>query len=110
MTRGVLAGVLALALAAIGAGSAQAQRGLAQAPGEPEGCPRLVAQGAPRPTPAALKDDELALSFVGHATFLITTPAGLRVATDYNDYVRPNILPDVVTMNRAHSTHFTHRP
>ena len=34
----------------------------------------------------------------------------MRIATDYNDYVRPSVLPDIVTMNRAHSTHYTDRP
>jgi L-ascorbate metabolism protein UlaG (beta-lactamase superfamily) len=34
----------------------------------------------------------------------------VRIATDYNDYVKPPILPDIVTMNRAHSTHYTDRP
>ena len=34
----------------------------------------------------------------------------VRIATDYNDYVRPPMLPDVVTMNYAHSTHYTDHP
>ncbi len=34
----------------------------------------------------------------------------VRVATDYNDYVRPPVLPDIVTMNHAHSTHYTDNP
>jgi len=34
----------------------------------------------------------------------------VRIATDYNDYVRAPVLPDIVTMNHAHSTHFTDRP
>ena len=76
---------------------------------QPEGCPRLLA-AAPRPAPVALRRDELRLTFVGHATFLIETPAGLRVATDYNDYVKPQEPPHVATMNRAHATHFTLRP
>ena len=77
---------------------------------KPEGCPRLVSQTNARIIPAALREDELALRFVGHATFVIETPAGLRVATDYNDYVKPQALPDVITMNRAHSTHYTNNP
>lgn len=76
---------------------------------EPEGCPRLLAS-RPLITHASLRADEMRLTFVGHATFLMETPAGLRVATDYNDYVRPSVLPHAITMNRAHSTHFTHNP
>jgi L-ascorbate metabolism protein UlaG (beta-lactamase superfamily) len=34
----------------------------------------------------------------------------VRIATDYNDYVRPPLLPDIVTMNHAHDTHFTDHP
>ena len=76
-----------------------------------EGCPRLVSFGPPRVIPAAFgQEDELGLTFVGHATFVIETPSGLRIATDFNDYVRPAQLPHVITMNRAHSTHYTDRP
>lgn len=76
---------------------------------EPEGCPRLLAS-RPAIIPASLRADQMRLTFVGHATFLMETPGGLRVATDYNDYVRPGVLPDAITMNRAHSTHFTPSP
>lgn len=64
----------------------------------------------PRIIPASLQADEMSIRFVGHATFLIETPGGVRVATDYNDYVRPQTLPNVITMNRAHSTHYTNNP
>jgi L-ascorbate metabolism protein UlaG (beta-lactamase superfamily) len=50
------------------------------------------------------------LTYVGHSTFLIESPRLVRIATDYNDYVKPPILPDIVTMNHAHSTHYTDRP
>ena len=80
-----------------------------------ENCPGLVAAGAPRAIPAALRlaalgADQVRLTYVGHATFLIESPQLVRIATDYNDYVRPLLLPDIVTMNHAHSTHFTDRP
>ena len=60
--------------------------------------------------PAALERNEVRISYVGHATFLIESPQGVRVATDYNDYVRPMVVPDIVTMNHAHSTHYTTHP
>jgi len=47
------------------------------------------------------------LTFVGHASFLIETPEGATAVTDYNDYVRPSLIPDLVTMNNVHSTHYT---
>lgn len=59
---------------------------------------------------AALKSDEVLITYIGHSTFTIESPKGVVAATDYNDYVRPRDLPDIATMNHAHSTHFTHRP
>ncbi|MBN9061463.1 MAG: hypothetical protein BGP06_00550 [Rhizobiales bacterium 65-9] len=50
------------------------------------------------------------LTFIGHATFLIESPGGVTIATDYNDYVRPQTTPLIATMNRAHDTHYTLRP
>ena len=75
-----------------------------------ENCPGLVAGIPPRAIPASLKHDEVRINYVGHSTFLIESPRGMRVATDYNDYVKPRVLPDIVTMNYAHSTHFTDHP
>jgi L-ascorbate metabolism protein UlaG (beta-lactamase superfamily) len=34
----------------------------------------------------------------------------VRIATDYNDFVRPPMLPTIVTMNHAHATHYTDHP
>jgi L-ascorbate metabolism protein UlaG (beta-lactamase superfamily) len=78
-------------------------------------CPGLVAADRPRVVPAAfqvaaLADGEVRLTYVGHSTFLIESPRRVRIATDYNDYVRPPVVPDIVTMNHAHSTHYTDRP
>ncbi len=49
----------------------------------------------------------LGITFVGHASFLIESAQGVRVLTDYNGYVQPVVLPDVVTMNNSHDTHYT---
>ncbi len=57
-----------------------------------------------------LEAGQARLTFVGHATWLIESPDGVRIATDYNDYVRPPLPLDVVTMNRAHSTHYSEHP
>ncbi|MEX2129257.1 MAG: MBL fold metallo-hydrolase [Xanthobacteraceae bacterium] len=88
---------------------------LAQQPLTEERCPRLVADNTPRVIPASLKlaavnQGEVSLTYLGHSTFLIESAAGVRIATDYNDYVRPHVIPDIATMNRAHSTHYTDRP
>jgi L-ascorbate metabolism protein UlaG (beta-lactamase superfamily) len=58
----------------------------------------------------ALNSDQVRLTFLGHATFLIESPQLVRIATDYNDYVKPPLLPDIVTMNHAHNTHYTDHP
>jgi L-ascorbate metabolism protein UlaG (beta-lactamase superfamily) len=60
--------------------------------------------------PAALAPAEVRLTFVGHATWLIESSGGVRIATDYNDYVRPAIVPEIATMNRAHTTHYSMFP
>jgi L-ascorbate metabolism protein UlaG (beta-lactamase superfamily) len=80
-----------------------------------ESCPGLVAGNGPRVIPAALRlaaleSDQVRITYAGHSTFLIESPRLVRIATDYNDYVRPPVLPDIVTMNRAHSTHFSDHP
>jgi L-ascorbate metabolism protein UlaG (beta-lactamase superfamily) len=80
-----------------------------------ESCPGLVAASPPFARPAAfrlaaLNRDQARITYVGHATFLIESPQLVRIATDYNDYVKPAVLPDIVTMNHAHSTHYTDHP
>jgi L-ascorbate metabolism protein UlaG (beta-lactamase superfamily) len=59
---------------------------------------------------AALNSDQVRLTFLAHATFLIESPQLVRIATDYNDYIKPPLLPDIVTMNHAHDTHYTDHP
>src|SRR5499427_388270 len=93
------------------------ERAQAQEPTKPEmreNCPGLVASNAPRVIPASLKlalnPDQVRISYSGHSTFLVESPQLVRVATDYNDFVRPMVLPDIATMNHAHSTHYTDRP
>jgi L-ascorbate metabolism protein UlaG (beta-lactamase superfamily) len=74
-----------------------------------------VANAPPRATPVSLRraaagTDEVAITYAGHSTYYIDTPAGVRIATDWNGAYRMGRLPDVVTMNRAHSTHYTLLP
>jgi L-ascorbate metabolism protein UlaG (beta-lactamase superfamily) len=113
---GLIAVLVALfALAAFG-DVARAQPSVPAAkPEMTEACPGLVAAHTPRIIPAsfdlaALDADQVRLTYVGHATFLIESPQLVRIATDYNDYVRPPVLPDIATMNHAHDTHYTDNP
>jgi L-ascorbate metabolism protein UlaG (beta-lactamase superfamily) len=109
--------VAALSLA-VAAAQASAQ-GAAPAPVKPQmtevNCPGLIAGRSPVFQPAALRlaalaRDQLRLTYVGHATFLIETPDAVRIATDYNDWVKPAVLPDIATMNHAHLSHYTLHP
>ena len=60
--------------------------------------------------PAALEGSEVRIDYIGHSTFMIESPLHVRIATDYNDYVRPLVIPDIATMNHAHTTHYTLNP
>ncbi len=60
-------------------------------------------------TEAALEADQVKLTFIGHSSFIIESPGGTRIVTDYSGY-SAGIVPDAVTMNRAHSTHYTDFP
>jgi L-ascorbate metabolism protein UlaG (beta-lactamase superfamily) len=71
-----------------------------------------MSQAPPGATPASLRTaaadtGEVAITYAGHSTYYIDTPAGLRIATDFSGAYTTGRLPDVVTMNRAHSTHYT---
>jgi L-ascorbate metabolism protein UlaG (beta-lactamase superfamily) len=109
--------ILAVTAWVIAAASQATAQGAAP-PAKPEmtqSCPGLVATRPPFVEPAtlrlaALERDQVRISYVGHATFLIESPQLVRIATDYNDYVRPPMLPDIVTMNHAHSSHFSLSP
>lgn len=75
---------------------------------------RRRAPGAPRVMRARyapdLAEDEVALTYIGHATFAIETPAGVTVATDYAGAAGALNPPMIVTMNGAHSSHNTDYP
>ncbi len=109
--------ILAVTAWVIAAASQATAQGAAP-PAKPEmtqSCPGLVATRPPFVEPATLRlasleRDQVRISYVGHATFLIESPQLVRIATDYNDYVRPPMLPDIVTMNHAHSSHFSLSP
>jgi L-ascorbate metabolism protein UlaG (beta-lactamase superfamily) len=59
---------------------------------------------------AALNPGEVGLTFLGHASFLIESPAGVTAVTDYSGVNVPAGAPDIVTMNHAHQSHYTDSP
>ncbi|HME24366.1 MAG TPA: MBL fold metallo-hydrolase [Acetobacteraceae bacterium] len=69
-----------------------------------------IAMDVPRVMLAGAAPDALNITFLGHASFLIETPGGVRAVTDYNGVNVPAEPPDIATMNHAHSTHYTDHP
>jgi L-ascorbate metabolism protein UlaG (beta-lactamase superfamily) len=69
-----------------------------------------IAFGVPGVMLAAATPDTVTITFLGHASFLIETPGGVRAVTDYNGVNVPREPPDIATMNHAHSTHYTDYP
>ena len=61
--------------------------------------------GAPLPDAYTVR-----INFIDHAMFMIETAGGLRAVTDYAGFIGPVPLPDVVTMNHAHITHWDPTP
>ena len=59
---------------------------------------------------AAISDQPVAITYLGHSTFHIVTPGGVTIATDYNGSYKPSVPPMVATMNHAHTTHYTLTP
>ena len=117
-------GALALATAA----PALAQTADAPAPYAPSMCQAVAmslpgarfASVMPRPRDAGprattvasgeARDRTVRITFVGHATFRIETPAGVVIVTDYAGMAGFGPVPTVATMNHAHGTHFTSSP
>lgn len=59
---------------------------------------------------AAISDQPVSITYLGHSTFHIVTPEGVTIATDYNGWYKPAAPPMVATMNHAHTTHYTLTP
>ncbi|KIN73372.1 putative Zn-dependent hydrolase of the beta-lactamase fold [Sulfitobacter guttiformis KCTC 32187] len=56
-------------------------------------------------------EEAVDLHYVGHASFLIRSAGGLNIVTDFTGFIgSTRMIPDVVTMNHAHDTHWTAFP
>lgn len=111
---------LILAIACLAASAASAPAG-AQEQRKPASQCQAIAENIPKATFASFsaappiisavsEGEDVKFNYLGHSTFEIDTPAGIIIATDYNGWYRPMTTPDVVTMNKAHTTHFTLTP
>jgi L-ascorbate metabolism protein UlaG (beta-lactamase superfamily) len=56
------------------------------------------------------ENDKVNIRYATHSTYRITSPGGLVIATDFAGRAGTGRLPDVVTMNHAHTTHYTMSP
>ena len=99
-------------------GAADAQQKPARP--EPSQC-QAIAQSLPKATFASFStpgptltndpvDGDVKITFLGHSTFFIETPGGVSIATDYSGAYPPPYTPEVVTMNKAHPSHYTLTP
>jgi hypothetical protein len=76
---------------------------IALARAEPRSCRRPCQDG--------LEPDTVLIRYLDHASFAIVTADGTVAVTDYTGYLgTQDIVPDVVTMNNAHDTHWTSTP
>ncbi|MGZ9811349.1 MBL fold metallo-hydrolase [Pseudoroseicyclus sp. H15] len=95
-----------LALLALAAPAAAQERLPSHCLAFAEGPERVMQAGFREP----LAENEVRLSYIDHAMFLIQA-GGISAVTDYTGYIgNVDFLPDVVTMNRAHSSHWTPFP
>jgi len=59
----------------------------------------------------SVASEEVYLHYIAHASFLIRSHRGLNMVTDYTGFTGTlPFIPDVVTMNHAHDTHWTAFP
>lgn len=74
-----------------------------------------VAEAAPQVVPVAwntdVPDETVRLHYINHAAFLLRSTGGLNIVTDFTGFTgTAPLIPDVVTMNHAHGTHWTPNP
>jgi L-ascorbate metabolism protein UlaG (beta-lactamase superfamily) len=88
--------------------------GTAQVKPPPSEC-LAMAQSLPRVmfarlSTVAAEKGEVTITYAGHSTYIIETPGNVTMATDFSGAYTAGKSPNVVTMNRAHSTHYTLNP
>ena len=111
---GILAGLIVVPMAWAVAGIERIQsKKVVRAPSN---C-LAVAQNIPGARYASLKlaagevpSGAVRISYISHTTFWIESPGGVTIATDYAGWTGKWGTPRVVTMNKAHETHFTNTP
>ncbi|MEQ6248612.1 MBL fold metallo-hydrolase [Sulfitobacter sp. HNIBRBA3233] len=58
-----------------------------------------------------VEEETVDIHYISHASFLIRSHGGLNMVTDFTGFIgSTRMIPDVVTMNHAHDTHWTAYP
>ncbi len=88
--------------------------GLARAEVIPSDCIALAGK-IPSVVPARYgvrpPDNVVRIRYIDHSMLAIQTPGGLMAITDYNGHTgNPDVVPEIVTMNNYHDTHYTNHP
>jgi len=65
---------------------------------------------ATSPQDVTVPANQVRVSYIGHSSFLIEMPGGASAVTDYNGIHVPARVPDIVTMNNSHDSHYTDDP
>lgn len=73
-------------------------------------CQQLVEAPGAKIWRASLAPGQVRIKFVGHSAFRIETDQGRVAVTDFYGDPGPGPTPDAVTMNHAHSSHWTPYP
>lgn len=80
----------------------------------PSHCIALADAGAPVQRASfaePVAEGEVRIRYLDHASFALRTPQGKVLVTDYTGFIGgDDTVPDVVTMNNAHGSHWTARP
>ncbi|TCD15449.1 MBL fold metallo-hydrolase [Oricola cellulosilytica] len=105
---------LAMAAMLAAAGHAAAQNAGAEPPvsqclAVAQALPNVIFAAAAADDPLAVPD-AVTITFAGHSTYRIESSSGVVVATDFSGVHGAEPPPRVITMNRAHSTHYTLSP
>ena len=77
--------------------------------GQPIGIQLASTQPIPIPA-AAVPQGQVSISYIGHSSCIIETPGGATAVTDFNGLHSPNFIPDIVTKNNSHGSHYTASP
>lgn len=107
---------LLICVVASGLVTAAAPSGAAASERAPSNCLALAMDPAATKTvPVAfgdnVSDQAVLIRYLEHASFAIVTSDGTLAVTDFTGYIgNPDVVPDIVTMNNAHGTHFVDDP